>query len=146
MSKALDLRVHPISATRGAAVLECRDPQINIDVHDVERMTRFYTEHLGFKETFRVPTTGTPEHVEAPLGGCCSASRALPRRSRITASMRIGKRHAPSWCSGSTTATRRTPFCSRRGRPVSEPHDFIGVLRGAWIDDPEGNPIHVVSK
>lgn len=30
--------------------------------------------------------------------------------------------------------------------PVSEPHDFIGVLRGAWIDDPEGNPIHVVSK
>ena len=46
-----------------------RDPQVNAYVCDVEACVRFYTESLGFVETFRTPESGPPAHVEVRLGG-----------------------------------------------------------------------------
>lgn len=31
-------------------------------------------------------------------------------------------------------------------RSVSEPHDFIGRLHGAWVADPDGNHVHIVQE
>jgi hypothetical protein len=43
-----------------------RSPGINIYSHDVMRLVAFY-EGLGFRETFRTPKDGTPDHVEVVL-------------------------------------------------------------------------------
>jgi hypothetical protein len=29
---------------------------------------------------------------------------------------------------------------------VSRPHDFLGSLRAAWVMDPDGNPVEIVSR
>ena len=31
-------------------------------------------------------------------------------------------------------------------KPLTAPHDFVGTVRGAWVLDPDGNPIQIVSK
>lgn len=31
-------------------------------------------------------------------------------------------------------------------RSISPPHNFIGTLRAAWLEDPEGNPIQIVAR
>ena len=46
-----------------------RDPQVNFYVQDVETSVRFYIHLFGFEESFRTPSSGTPEHVELRLGG-----------------------------------------------------------------------------
>ena len=43
-------------------------PAINIYSHDLMRLVSFY-EGLGFRETFRTPTEGTPVHVEVIMDG-----------------------------------------------------------------------------
>ncbi len=35
---------------------------------------------------------------------------------------------------------------SRGARPLSEPHDFLAHLRSAWVADPDGNPIQLVTR
>jgi hypothetical protein len=43
-------------------------PQINLYSHDVVRLVTFY-EGLGFRETFRTPKEGPPDHIELGLDG-----------------------------------------------------------------------------
>ncbi len=31
-------------------------------------------------------------------------------------------------------------------KPLSAPHDFAGIVRVAWVTDPDGNPVQIVSK
>src|SRR6266516_4908817 len=42
---------------------------VNLYTRDIEAGLRFYRDLLGFEETFRTPTVGTPEHVELKLNG-----------------------------------------------------------------------------
>ena len=42
---------------------------VNLYTHDIEAGIQFYRDLLGFVETFRTPTDGTPEHVEFKLNG-----------------------------------------------------------------------------
>src|SRR5260370_13511099 len=44
-------------------------PFVHRYTRDIEAGLRFYRDLLGFKETFRTPTKGTPEHVELALRG-----------------------------------------------------------------------------
>src|SRR5215510_6216424 len=45
------------------------DPFVHLYTRDIEAGLRFYRDLLGFKETFRTPTEGIPEHVELTLRG-----------------------------------------------------------------------------
>ena len=42
---------------------------VNLYTRDIEAGIRFYRDLLGFVETFRTPTDGSPEHVELRLNG-----------------------------------------------------------------------------
>ena len=42
---------------------------VNLYTRDIEAGLLFYRDLLGFEETFRTPTSGTPEHVELTLNG-----------------------------------------------------------------------------
>jgi hypothetical protein len=61
-----------------------RDPMINVDTRDVARLAGFY-EALGFRETFRTPSEGTPVHVEVKLDGLTIGIAQSTQRSPTTA-------------------------------------------------------------
>ena len=42
---------------------------VNLYTRDIEAGIHFYRDLLGFRETFRTPKEGTPEHVELTLEG-----------------------------------------------------------------------------
>src|SRR5277367_6836841 len=42
---------------------------VNLYTADIDAGLRFYRDLLGFEETFRTPTEGTPDHVELVLNG-----------------------------------------------------------------------------
>ena len=42
------------------------DAMVNLYSHDVLRLAEFY-ESVGFRETFRMPKEGTPDHLEVRL-------------------------------------------------------------------------------
>jgi catechol 2,3-dioxygenase-like lactoylglutathione lyase family enzyme len=128
-------------------VIEFRDPQINIYCRDAEAMTRFYTEVLGFEETFRVPKTGAPDHVEVRLGNLVlgfASVEAVAAHHGFDASRDETRSEVALWVDSCDEAY--SYLVAHGASTISPPHDFIGVLRGAWVADPEGNPIQVVSK
>jgi lactoylglutathione lyase len=45
------------------------DALVNLYTRDIEAALRFYRDLLGFTETFRTPTEGSPEHVELRVAG-----------------------------------------------------------------------------
>ena len=124
------------------------DPQVNYYVDDVEVAVRFYVENFGFIETFRTPKEGKPDHVEVKLGGLILG----------LASKEAGKsQHGLPLGSGGFPKAEIVLFTGdvdavyamliEKGVPsISAPHDFLGMLRAAWVMDPDGNPVEIVSR
>lgn len=123
-----------------------RDPSINVYSRDVKRLTRFY-ENVGFRETFRTPERGEPDHVELTLGqftlGVASVEAA---RGVHGLSLNLSGRPVEIvlWTDDTDRAFAR--LTSGGALPLSPPHDFLGSLRSAWVADPDGNPIQVVQR
>lgn len=124
------------------------DPAINYYVEDVEVAVRFYVEHFGFVETFRTPKQGRPDHVEVRLGplilGLASKAAAQSMHG-----LKLGAGGAPRAELVIWTADVDQAYAAliERGIPsVSAPHDFLGSLRAAWVMDPDGNPVEIVSR
>ena len=124
------------------------DPAINYYVDDVEIAVRFYTEYFGFVETFRTPKQGKPDHVEVRLGslilglaskeagktmhGLPLGSGGFPRAELVVWTEDVDKAYA---------------MLTEKGvSGISAPHDFLGALRAAWVIDPDGNPVEIVSR
>ncbi len=121
-----------------------RNPAINIYSHDVMRLVRFYAS-LGFQETFRTPDEGTPVHIEVTLDGFKIGIASVDAASADHGlSPDLGGRpiEIVLW----TDATDRDyAHLTADGAPsLSPPHDFLAVLRAAWVADPDGNPIQLV--
>ena len=111
-------------------------PAINIYSHDVMRLVRFY-EGLGFRETFRTPTEGTPIHVEIGLDGFTIGIAAVD--AAITnhgLNPDLGGRPVKIvlW---TDDVNRDHARLTAKGAPsLSAPHDFLFHLRLAWWQTP----------
>jgi catechol 2,3-dioxygenase-like lactoylglutathione lyase family enzyme len=121
-------------------------PQINLYSHDVGRMVAFYTG-LGFEERFRTPRDGEPVHVELALDGFIVGIAAVAA-AVADHGLRpdLGGRPAEIvlW---TDDADRDHARLTAAGAPsLSEPHDFLGHLRLAWVADPDGNPIQLAQR
>ena len=128
--------------------IEFTNPSINYYVDDVEVAVRFYTEHFGFVETFRTPQHGAPVHVEVRLGalilglasklagqsmhGLPLGSGGSPRAELVVWTDDVDEAYAVLLAKGVTG--------------VSAPHDFLSSVRAAWVMDPDGNPVEIVSR
>jgi catechol 2,3-dioxygenase-like lactoylglutathione lyase family enzyme len=122
-----------------------RNPQVNYYVRDVETSVRFYTSLFGFEETFRTPASGEPTHVEVRLGCLVLGLASIEAARRV---------HGLDVASGPPRAEvvlwtddvdRVYEAHISQGVPsLSEPHDFLGRLRAAWVADPDGNPVEIV--
>jgi catechol 2,3-dioxygenase-like lactoylglutathione lyase family enzyme len=128
-------------------IAEFVDPQVNYYVEDVETAVRFYTEHFGFVETFRTPKQGKPTHVEVRLGGLALGLASKEAAQEIHG-LPLGPAGSPRaelvlWTENVDEAYA---LLVEKGVPsVRAPHDFLS-LRAAWLMDPDGNPVQVVSQ
>jgi len=123
------------------------ETQINLYVRDVPAMAAFYARHFAFVETFRTPLTGLPEHIELRLGGLVLGMASIDagrRVHRLPLDPGLPRSELVLWVDDADQAY--DALVAEGVGELSPPHTFIGVLRGAWLLDPEGNHIHLVSK
>lgn len=124
------------------------DPAINYYVDDVERAVRFYTEYFGFVGTFRTPEHGTPIHVEVRLGlftlGLASKEAGQTMHGLSLGSGGFPRAELVVWTENVDEAYAL--LMEKEVPSVSAPHDFLSSLRAAWVMDPDGNPVEIVSR
>jgi len=123
-----------------------QDPSINIFSRDVERLTHFY-ERLGFKESFRTPESGSPDHVEVTLDhftiGISSVEAAIKDHGL---SPRLDGRPVAIILWTDDTDREYARLTSDGAQPLRPPEDFRSDLRTAWVADPDGNPINLAQR
>ncbi|MEU6203395.1 VOC family protein [Micromonospora musae] len=123
-------------------------PQVNIYSADVARAVDFYRE-IGFEESFRTPNEGTPIHVELKLDGFTLgvASVESARADHgLDLDLAIPGRgmEIAVWTDDTDAAFAR--LVAAGARVLSEPHDWLGTLRVAWVADLDDNPIELVQR
>jgi catechol 2,3-dioxygenase-like lactoylglutathione lyase family enzyme len=123
--------------------MEFESPQVNFYVRDVEESVRFYRDCFGFAETFR-----THGHAELRLGsftlglatiealrdvhGISTEGSGPPRAELVVWAEDVDRAYAD--------------LAARKVHTLSAPHDFAGSLRAAWVADPDGNPVQIVTR
>ncbi|MGI8645846.1 MAG: VOC family protein [Nocardioides sp.] len=120
--------------------------QINFYVTDVERAVAFYTA-IGAFESFRTPRDGTPLHVEVKLAGVTVglASVAAARDIHgLDVSADAAGAELVLWTDDADAAY--AVLVAAGGTTMKAPHDMPNGLRGAWVADPDGNPVEVVQE
>lgn len=126
---------------------EFRTPQVNLYTRDLGRSLQFYRDLLGFTEAFRTPAQGAPSHVELRLGhftlGLATLA-ALQRDHGVTGGGELPRGEVVVW---SEDVDRAYAWLVAHGAgSLSPPHDYGRGLRAAWIADPDGNPVQVVTR
>ena len=120
---------------------------VNLYTRDIEAGIQFYEGLLGFKETFRTPKTGTPEHVEFALDGFglgLGTVEAAKQRHGVDASPGSPALVVVVWTDDLDTAFAQL---TSAGAPVVQPpHDTTNNNRSALLRDPDGNLVEIVAK
>jgi lactoylglutathione lyase len=123
--------------------------QSNYYVKDVESMAAFYRDNFGFKETYRTPIEGKPEHIEIRL------EEYLMGLSSVEAGRRIhqlpldpGKPRGEIVLWTNDVDKAHAMLIEKGVHCIREPHNFDAneqlLLRVAWYEDPEGNIFQTV--
>jgi len=120
------------------------DPALNFFVRDVVSVAHFYTDLLGFTETFRTPKDGLPVHVEMRLDqltlAITSIDAALADHGLV---LNPGPPSAELVVWTDDTDEAYMALTEKGAVSLISPHDFLQSHRVAWVADPEGNPIHI---
>jgi catechol 2,3-dioxygenase-like lactoylglutathione lyase family enzyme len=124
------------------------DPSVNYYANDVETAARFYIENFGFVETFRTPKQGAPSHVEIRLGGLtlglASKAAGIAEHGLPLGDGGFPRAEIVLWTSDVDAVYAAL---TAKGVPgLSAPHNFLGMLRAAWVTDPDGNPVEIVTR
>ena len=119
---------------------------VNLYTRDIEAGIVFYRDLLGFEETFRTPTEGTPEHVEFTLNGFSvglGTVEAARRVHGVDASPGSPAMVVVVW---TDDVDHAFADLSAAGTPVVQQPHSTGNNRSALLRDPDGNLVEIVSK
>ena len=120
---------------------------VNLYTNDIEAALTFYRDLLGFKETFRTPEDGTPEHVELVLNDFAigvGTVEAAKRVHGVDASPGSPVMALVVW---TEDVDKAFEVLALAGTPVVQrPHDSGNNNRNALLRDPDGNLVEIVSK
>ena len=119
---------------------------VNLYTCDIEAGILFYRDLLGFEETFRTPTEGTPEHVEFALNGFSvglGTVEAARRVHGVDASPGSPAMVVVVW---TDDVDHAFADLSAAGTPVVQQPHSTGNNRSALLRDPDGNLVEIVSK
>lgn len=119
--------------------------QTNLYAEMPERLAAFYSG-LGMTETFRFPAAGFPEHIEVTVSGFTLGLTSKEAMLRL-AGLQVGSGPPQSevvlWCEDVENQFARAQELG--GRPVRSPQVFNDRILAAWVEDPEGNRVKLVS-
>ncbi|GGI11033.1 hypothetical protein GCM10007368_34190 [Isoptericola cucumis] len=120
--------------------------QVNLYADDVEAVVGFYRA-LGFAESYRYAPHGDPWHVELRLPGL-TLGVASPIAARTEHGIGVSAEGAAMelvlWCDDVDAEFARA--VDTGAEVMRAPHEFQdGRLRVAWVRDPAGNPIELVT-
>ena len=124
-------------------------PAINYYVENVEVVAQFYIEHFGFVEIFRTPQQGTPVHVEVTLGSFVlgiESQEAIQTLHGLPLVESRGFPHAELVLRTENVDEAYARLMEKGVVSISAPHDLLPSLRVAWISDPDGNPVRIVTR
>jgi lactoylglutathione lyase len=114
---------------------------------DIEAGLHFYRDLLGFKETFRAPAEGVPEHVELQLDGFTvglGTVEAAKRVHDVEAAPGSPAMVLVVWTDDVDGACQEL---AAAGVPVVQaPHNTGNNNRNALLRDPDGNLVEIVAK
>jgi lactoylglutathione lyase len=120
---------------------------VNLYTRDIEAGLRFYRDLLGFVETFRTPTEGTPEHVELTLNGFGLGLGTVEAAKRVHGVDPLPGSPAMVvvvWTGDVDSAFEQL---TSSGTPVVQrPHNTGSSNRNALLRDPDGNLVEIVAK
>ncbi|MGC1210484.1 MAG: VOC family protein [Micromonospora sp.] len=120
---------------------------VNLYTKDIEAGIRFYRDLLGFTETFRTPTEGTPEHIELRLGGFTVGLGTVEAAMRVHGVEAEPGRPAMVLVVWTHDVDEAFEELVTAGVPaVQPPHDTGNNNRNALLRDPDGNLVEIVSK
>jgi len=120
---------------------------VNLYTRDIEAGIRFYRDLLGFKETFRTPPKGTPEHVELTLNGFGLGLGTVEAAKRVHGVDSTPGSPAMVLVVWTDNVDRAFELLTAARTPVVQrPHDTGNNNRNALLRDPDGNLVEIVSK
>jgi lactoylglutathione lyase len=120
---------------------------VNLYTNDIEAALHFYGDLLGFKETFRAPAEGEPEHVELVLNdfaiglGTVAAAKRVHEVEALPGSPAMV---LVIWCDDVDKAVEVLDAAGVG--VVQAPHNTGNNNRNALLRDPDGNLVEIVSK
>jgi lactoylglutathione lyase len=119
--------------------------QTNIYAEEPERLAAFYIG-LGMAERFRYPAAGKPEHIELAVGGFTlglTSRETMHRLAGVPVTAGPPQSELVLWCANVAGQFSRSLELS--GRQVAPPQVFNNRILAAWVEDPEGNRVKLVS-
>lgn len=120
---------------------------VNLYTDDIESGLHFYCGLLGFRETFRTPTTGTPEHVEFQLNGFKIGLGTVEVARRVHGVDPAAGSPAMALVVWADDVDGAFAELVAAGVPVLQPpRDTANSNRSALVRDPDGNLVEIVSK
>jgi lactoylglutathione lyase len=120
---------------------------VNLYTRNIDAGIHFYSDLLGFKETFRTPKEGTPDHVELILNGFgvgLGTVEAAKRVHGIDASPGSPAMVLVIWTDDVDKSFEQ--LRSAGTAVVQLPHDVGSSNRSALLRDPDGNLVEIVAK
>lgn len=123
------------------------DCLINLYTRDIEAGLRFYRDLLGFRETFRTPREGVPEHVELRLGGFTIGLGTVEAARRVHGVDAVPGTPAMVIVVWTDDVDAAYEALVAAGTPALQPpHDTGNNNRSALLRDPDGNLVEIVAK
>ena len=120
---------------------------VNLYTADIEAALRFYRDLLGFKETFRTPREGTPEHVELSLNGFALGLGTVEAARRVHGIDASPGSPAMALVVWTDDIDRAFAHLTSAGAPIIQPpHDSGSNNRNSVVRDPDGNLVEIVAK
>lgn len=120
---------------------------VNLYTRDIEAGIRFYRDLFGFRETFRTPKVGTPEHVELILNGFGVGLGTVEAAKRVHGVEAAPGSPAMVLVVWTDDVDRSFELLRSAGAPVVQlPHDVGSANRSALLRDPDGNLVEIVAK
>jgi lactoylglutathione lyase len=120
---------------------------VNIYTRDIEAGLGFYRDLLGFKETFRTPTEGTPDHVELALNDFAIGLGTVEAAKRVHGVDAEPGSAAMVLVVWTDDVDEAFELLESAGAPVIRaPHPTGNNNRNALLRDPDGNLVEIVSK
>jgi len=119
---------------------------VNLYTRNIKAGIHFYRDLLGFRETFRTPKEGAPEHVELTLNGFGVGLGTVEAAKRVHGVEAAPGSPAMVLVVWTDDVDNSFELLKSVGTPVVQtPHD-TGSNRGALLRDPDGNLVEIVAK